>query len=397
MSPGPTPTPNAARSPTTTPTTIAAMAVLLAAMAAPACGQFDARRAAQEGYRVVTVVEGLEEPWGMAFLPDSDLLVTEKPGRLRVVRNGTLIADPVRGVPEVHARGQGGLLDIQLHPDFASNRLVYLTYSKPLPGGESTTALIRGTFEGHRLLDVEELFVAESRGRGHYGSRIVFDGRGHVFISVGDRQVPPRGDLESHPAQELSNHHGVVVRLNEDGSVPDDNPFVDEPGALPEIWSYGHRNIQGMALHPETGDLWANEHGPQGGDELNLIEPGLNYGWPVIGYGVNYGSGSAIHESTHREGMEQPVHYWVPSIATSGLMIYTGDRFPQWRGSFFIGGLAGEQIARLVMDGRDVASEETLLQDFGRVRDIVQGPDGFIYVAIDRQDAPIIRLEPTGR
>ncbi len=381
------------------PALATAVMVTLAMVTAPACAQFDPDLAADHGYRVAPVADGLVHPWGMAFLPSGDLLVTERDGRLRIIRDGRLLPDPVPGVPEVHARGQGGLLDIALHPDFASNRLLYLTYSKPLADGESTTALIRGTFEGDRLTDVEELFVAESRGRGHYGSRIAFDGQGHVFISVGDRQVPPRGDLESHPAQDLSDHHGVVIRLNDDGSVPADNPFVDEPGALPEIWSYGHRNIQGMGIHPETGDLWANEHGPQGGDELNLIEPGLNYGWPVIGYGVNYGSGSAIHDTTHRAGMEQPVHYWVPSIATSGHMIYTGDRFPEWRGSLFVGGLAGQQIARLEMDGRDVAAEETLLEDYGRVRAIEQGPDGYIYVAIDRDsggEPGIIRLEPVG-
>ena len=375
---------------------LAAGIVAALALAIPACAQFDPDLAAQRGYRVTTVAEGLEHPWAMAFLPGGDLLVTERPGRLRVIRDGRLVPDPVSGVPEVYARGQGGLLDVALHPDFADNRLVYLTYSKPLAGGQSTTALIRGTIENDRLTNVEELFVAESRGRGHYGSRIAFDGQGHVFVSVGDRQAPPRGDLESHPAQDLSNHHGVIVRLNDDGSVPDDNPFVDEPGALPEIWSYGHRNIQGMAVHPETGDLWANEHGPRGGDELNLIEPGLNYGWPVIGYGIDY-SGSEIHESTHREGMEQPVHYWVPSIATSGLMIYSGYEFPDWRGDFFIGGLAGEQIAHLTMDGREVVSEETLLEDYGRVRAITQGPDGLIYVAIDRDGGPtIVRVEPTG-
>jgi glucose/arabinose dehydrogenase len=378
----------------------AAAALALAALAlltAPACAQFDADQAARDGYRVAPVTDGLVHPWGMAFLPGGDLLVTERPGRLRVIRDGRLLPEPVPGVPAVYARGQGGLLDVALHPDFGQNRWVYLTYSKPLENGESTTALIRGRFEDDRLTDVEELFVAESRGRGHYGSRIVFDGRGHVFISVGDRQVAPRGDLESHPAQDLSDHHGVVVRLNDDGSVPDDNPFLDRPGALPEIWSYGHRNIQGMAVHPETGALWTNEHGPQGGDELNLTEPGLNYGWPVIGYGVNYGTGSAIHDTTHRAGMEQPVHYWVPSIATSGLLIYTGDRFPEWRGSFFVGGLSGQQIARLTMDGPAVVAEETLLEGYGRVRAIEQGPDGSIYVAIDWNHGGkpgVIRLEP---
>jgi glucose/arabinose dehydrogenase len=335
----------------------------------------------------------------MAFLPEGDLLITERPGRLRILRDGRLLPDPVPGVPEVFARGQGGLLDIALHPDFASNRLVYLSYSKPVEGGgESTTAVVRGRFEDDALNDVTEIFQAETRGRGHYGSRLAFDGAGYLFITVGDRQAPPRGELEAHPAQDLTDHHGTTVRLHDDGRIPEDNPFVGTPGALPEIWSYGHRNAQGLTFHPETGDLWLTEHGPQGGDELNLVLPGRNYGWPVIGYGVNYGSGSRIHEDTHREGMEQPVHYWVPSIATSGLLLYTGDAFPEWKGSLFVGGLAGQQVARLTLDGRRVVAEETLFQDRGRVRDIRQGPEGFIYLAIDDQGrgkTTLWRMEPS--
>lgn len=380
---------------------VAAFALLGARSSGSAFVQADrVFRSAEHDYRVVTVVDGLVQPWSIAFLPGGDMLVTERVGRLRIVRKGTLLPQAVEGVPEVFAQGQGGLLEVAPHPDFASNRLLYISYSKPLPDKQSTTALIRGRLENDRLTGVEELFVSVSRGRGHYGGKIAFDGKGHVFLSLGDRQVPPEGDLEKHPAQDLSNHHGTIVRLHEDGRVPEDNPFVKTPGAKPEIWSYGHRNVQGLAFHPETGDLWANEHGPQGGDELNLILPGRNYGWPVIGYGVNYRTGLAIHAGTHREGMEQPVHIWVPSIGISGLMIYTGDRFPRWKGNIFVAGLAGEQVARLTLDGREVINEETLAQRLGRIRDVRQGPDGYIYLAIedrDRAPTPIVRLEPVDR
>jgi glucose/arabinose dehydrogenase len=380
---------------------VAAVPLLAARSSGSASAQADrVFRSAQHDYRVVTVVDGLVQPWSIAFLPGGDMLVTERVGRLRIVRNGTLLPQAVEGVPEVFAQGQGGLLEVAPHPDFASNRLLYISYSKPLADKQSTTALIRGRLENDRLTGVEELFESVSRGRGHYGGKIAFDGKGHVFLSLGDRQVPPEGDLEKHPAQDLSNHHGTIVRLYEDGRVPEDNPFVKTPGAKPEIWSYGHRNVQGLAFHPETGDLWANEHGPQGGDELNLILPGRNYGWPVIGYGVNYRTGLAIHAGTHREGMEQPVHIWVPSIGISGLMIYTGDRFPRWKGNIFVAGMAGEQLARLTLDGRDVINEETLAQRLGRIRDVRQGPDGYIYLAIedrDRAPTPIVRLEPVDR
>ena len=258
--------------------------------------------------------------------------------------------------------------------------------------------MVRGRFGGDRLTDVEEIFSAVSRGPGHYGSRLAFNADRFLFITVGDRQVPPRGDLEAHPAQDVSNHHGTVNRIHDDGRIPADNPFVNQDRARPEIWSYGHRNMQGLVVHPETGDVWITEHGPQGGDELNLILPGRNYGWPAVGYGVNYETGTAIHGGTLRAGMENPVHVWVPSIGVSGLLLYTGDRFPQWRGSLFAGGLSGAQIARLTMDGQKVVLEETLVHGMGRVRDVRQGPDGYIYVAIDgdkRGDkTPIYRLEP---
>ncbi len=369
---------------------------LLVLVATTGFGQSPIHRAGEHHFRVVTVVDGLQIPWGMAWLPNGDMLVTERPGRLRIVRDGVLLPDAVPGVPEVFARGQGGLMDVVLHPDFVSNRLVYLSYSKPI-GDNSTTAVARGRFENDRLVDVEDVFEANTRGRGHYGSRIAFDADGYMFISVGERQAPARDDLEAHPAQDLSNHHGVVVRLHDDGSVPEDNPFVLQEGARPEIWSYGHRNPQGLAIHPETGSIFVAEHAPQGGDEVNLIQPGNNYGWPVIGFGVNYGSGTAIHEGTQRDGMQQPIHVWVPSIATSSMMIYTGDKFPRWHGNMFVAGLGGEQLARLVMEGDDIVQEETLLRGIGRIRDVHQGPDGYIYVAIEDDDdglTPIVRLVP---
>jgi len=374
---------------------------LLLSVVTPVLGQDPVLRSANHDYRVVKVADGLITPWSIAFLPGGDMLITERPGRLRLVRNGLLRMAPVEGVPEVLAQGQGGLFDVVLHPDFESNQLVYLSYAKPIGDGtEATTAVARGRFENDRLTDVEDIFVAESRGRpGHYGARLAFDEGGYLFVTVGDRQAPSIGDLEAHPAQDISNHHGTVIRLHDDGSVPVDNPFVGESDVLPEIWSYGHRNPQGLAIHPETGDVWITEHGPQGGDELNRILPGLNYGWPVIGYGVNYRTGSAIHEGTLRDGIEAPTHFWVPSIATSGLMIYTGNVFPAWKGSIFAGGLGGQQIARLTMNGQRVVREETLLQGMGRVRDIRQSPDGYIYVAIESRDGlptAVVRLEPAG-
>jgi glucose/arabinose dehydrogenase len=380
---------------------IAGLAVGLG-IAAPAVAQATVQ-SEHHAFRVVPVVSGLEHPWALAFLPGGDMLVTERPGRLRIVRSGRLLPEPVAGVPAVRARGQGGLLDVVAHPDFASNRLIYLSFSKPdASGRQATTAVVRGRLENDRLTNVEEIFEARawSSGGNHFGSRLAFDGNGYLFITVGDRGAGPNtGTLEQHPAQDLGNHQGTVIRLHDDGRVPADNPFVSRAGALPEIWSYGHRNLQGLAFHPETGDLWENEHGPQGGDELNLIRPGRNYGWPVIGFGRQYG-GSVLHRTTALSGMEQPVHYWVPSIATSGLIVYTGDRFPAWRGNVFVGGLAGQQLARLTLAGQRVAGEETLLLRQGRIRDIRQGPDGLIYLVFDAQGArvtSIARLEPVQR
>ena len=374
-------------------------AALVLRVAAPVAAQ-GVHGSIYHDYRVVTVADGLEVPWSMAWLPGGDMLVTERPGRLRIIRNGKLLPDPVAGVPEVFAEGQGGLFDVVPHPDFPSNQLLYLSFAKPNAEG-STTAVVRGRFENDRLNDVEEIFEAAAQGRGHYGGRLAFDRNNYLFITAGDRMVRSTGDLEAHPAQDTSNHHGVTIRLHDDGRVPGDNPFVGQAEARPEIWSYGHRNPQGLAVHPETGDVWITEHGPQGGDELNRVIRGANYGWPVVGYGVNYRTGLAIHDGTMREGMESPSHFWVPSIATSGLLIYTGDRFPEWRGNIFAGGMAGQQVARLSMndDSKQIEREEVLVWGLGRVRDVRQGPDGYIYLAIeDRRGnpTPVVRLEPVG-
>ena len=378
-------------------TFLALLGLLAATAPAPAGAQV--HRNAYHDFTLVTVAEGLVNPWSMAWLPNGDLLVTERPGRIRIVRDGRLLPDPVAGVPTVRQGGQGGLFDVAPHPDFANNRLLYFAYAKEGDDGRGTTAVARGRLENDRLTAVEDIFVAQvwSQGRGHHGGRLAFDGNGYLFISLGDRQVPPSGDLENHPAQDLTNHFGTTIRLHDDGRVPADNPFVGRADALPEIWTYGHRNVQGLAVHPETGDVWAHEHGPQGGDELNLLEPGKNYGWPVVGYGVNYRSGSAIHGATMREGMEQPVHVWVPSLGISGLAVYTGDKFPEWKGSLFIGGLSGEQLVRLTMEDRFVLNEEEMVQRMGRIRDVRQGPDGYLYLAFESRSGDataVVRLEP---
>ena len=376
---------------------LAAAGLLLSALApTPVSAQSGVIRSLEHDYRVATVADGLIRPWSMAWLPNGDMLITERPGRLRIVRDGNLLPDPVPGVPEVFAQGQGGLFDVLPHPDFASNNVLFISYAKPVDGG-STTSVLRGTFENDTFTPEEEIFLARSQGRGHYGARLAFHPDGTLFVTVGDRQAPPSGDLEAHPAQDPSNHHGTTNRINEDGSVPADNPFVNSSGIRPEIWAWGHRNAQGLAIDMETGAVWQTEHGPQGGDELNLVAAGENYGWPVVGYGVNYRSGLAIHKGTMDESMADPSHVWVPSIGASGLMLYTGDAFPRWKGDIFAGGMALEQLARLVMDGEMVQREETLVYGMGRVRDVRQGPDGLIYLAIDHRDAeptPVLRLEP---
>ncbi len=399
-------------------------AVLVAAAAAlTASGQTGPAgpvvRTAEHDFRVETFVDGLVHPFAMAFTPDGDMLVTERPGRLRIVRKGVLLEPPVAGLPDVlylghgamaqDGREQAGMREVILHPAFATNRLLYLSYTKPGTGGFGTLAVARGRFEHDRLTDVQEIFHATQPGNGTnrssmWGGRLAFDRQGYLFITLGDRQWPATGDLTAHPAQDLKTHNGTTVRLHDDGRVPADNPFVGRSGALPEIYSYGHRNAQGMAVHPATGDLWQNEHGPQGGDELNLILPGANYGWPVVGYGVNYTTGKVIHEGTLKEGMEPPRHVWVPSIGVSGMLFYTGRRFPGWKHDLLAGGLSGQRLVRLRLDGQKVVGEETLIRGMGRMRDIQQGPDGLIYIAIDGdargfdgKPTPILRLVPVER
>lgn len=378
-------------------------AAALAALALPAVGaaQSQVYDSSEHSFRVVTVAEGLVNPWSIAFLPNGDLLVTERGGALRIVREDEVLEEPVAGVPPVRAVGQGGLQDVVLHPDFESNRLVYLSFAKPnADDSQGTTAIVRGRFENDRLNDVEEIFEAQpySDSPGHYGARMVFDDEGYLFVSSGDRMAPSTGDLEAHTAQDLSTHHGTIVRLHDDGSVPDDNPFVGSGHALPEIWSYGHRNPQGLAID-SAGELWSTEHGPQGGDELNHIRPGTNYGWPVIGYGMNYGAGTKIHETRNREGMAEPEAFWVPSIAPSGLAIYTGDEFPMWNGDAFAGGLSAQhqRLSRLMLEGTHMSNRESLLAGEMRIRDVRDGPDGYIYIAIDNSfgmPTSIVRLEP---
>ncbi len=344
----------------------------------------------QAEFRVETVASGLEHPWGLTFLPDGGMLVTERPGQLRQVDpEGRLLREPIGGLPEITAVNQGGLLDVALHPDFTTNRWVYIAYVASGRGGVGTE-VARGRLADGRLDDLETLFVLRPKSRGgrHFGARLVFDRDGYLFITLGDRGDRPR-------AQRLDDHAGSLIRLHDDGRIPEDNPFVDRADAEPAIYNYGHRNIQGADLHPETGTLWTHEHGPQGGDELNREQPGANYGWPVITYGVNYGTGTPIGEGTRKPGMEQPLYYWDPSIAPSGMAFYTGDRFPEWQGDLFVGALKYQLLVRLELDGTEVVAEERMLQyELGRIRDVRQGPDGLLYVLTDSPDGRVARLVP---
>jgi aldose sugar dehydrogenase len=342
--------------------------------------------------RTEVVARGLEHPWGFAFLPDGRFLVTERPGRLRIVGADGSLSAPLAGVPEVAARGQGGLLDVTLHPDFARNSLVYLSFSEPAADGTSGTAVARGRLGRGGLEDVRVIYRQDPkvRSNGHYGSRIVFRQDGTLFVTQGDR-------MNQRPlVQDLAAGIGKVMRIRDDGTVPDDNPFVGREGAKPEIWSYGHRNVQAAALDPGTGNLWTVEHGARGGDELNHPEAGRNYGWPVITYGVDY-SGVRIGEGTAKEGMEQPVYYWDPVIAPSGMTFYTGDAFPAWKGSILIGSMGTGALVRLAMQDGKVSSEERYQVRGGkRVRDVQQGPDGLIYVVTDEADGELVRVLPPG-
>ncbi len=340
--------------------------------------------------RVETVAGGLEHPWALAFLPDGRMLVTERPGRLHIVERDGRISEPLAGVPEVLARGQGGLLDVALDPRFADNRLVYLSYSEPGAGGAAGTAVARGRLGEGRLEDVRVIYQQQPKVRSslHFGSRLVFARDGTLFVTQGDRGAYRDG------AQDLSVGFGKIVRIKPDGSVPRDNPFVGRAGVRPEIWSYGHRNVQSAALHPKTGRLWTVEHGARGGDELNRPEAGKNYGWPVITYGIDY-SGATIGEGTAKPGMEQPVYYWDPVIAPSGMTFYTGDAFPDWKGSLLIGSLQPGLLVRLTLEDGKVAREERYLGELReRIRDVRQGPDGLLYLLTDSSDGRILRVRP---
>jgi glucose/arabinose dehydrogenase len=340
-----------------------------------------------------TVARGLEHPWGLAFLPDGRMLITERPGRLRIVTPDGVLSAPLTGVPSVAAVGQGGLLDVALDPGFATNARIYLSYAEPGDGGTAGTSVARGRLTDAGLEDVVVIYrqIPKLRGGGHFGSRLVFGTDGTLFITQGDRQ-----DYREK-AQDLSQGQGKIVRINPDGSVPADNPFVGRDGALPVIWSYGHRNLQGAALHPETGRLWTVEHGPGGGDELNHPEAGKNYGWPVISYGLEY-SGGTIGEGSAKEGMEQPVYYWDPVIAASGLLFYTGDAYPGWKGSLFVGSLQPGALVRLELSDGRVVREERYLGELGeRIRDVQQGPDGLLYLLTDSPNGRVLRVVRAAR
>jgi aldose sugar dehydrogenase len=341
--------------------------------------------------RVVTVAEGLEHPWGLAFLPDGRMLVTERPGRLRAVGRDGRLSAPIAGVPAVFASGQGGLLDVALDPHFAENQLVYLSYAEPGESGVAGTAVARGRLSDGTLDDVRVIFRQWPKvvGQNHWGSRLVFAPDGTLFVTLGER-------FQKERAQNLDEHLGKLIRINPDGSVPDDNPFVGRDGVLPEIYSLGHRNVQGATLHPLTERLWTAEHGARGGDEINVPEGGKNYGWPIITYGRDY-SGLPIGEGTAKPGLEQPIYYWDPSIAPSGMAFYTGDRIPGWQGDLFVGSLKDRLLVRLELDGTKVMHEERLLQSLReRIRDVRTGPDGYLYLLTDDADGRILRLEPAG-
>jgi glucose/arabinose dehydrogenase len=340
--------------------------------------------------RVATLLTGLENPWSMAFLPDGRMLVTERAGRMRLVgKDFRLDPQPIEGLPQVFAQGQGGLFDVVLHPQYAQNGWIYWAFNEQGPGGWGT-ALARGKLQGHRMTEVQVLFSMQAKTRSgqHFGGRIVFDKAGIVYLTLGDR-----GDKDR--AQKLDDHAGSVIRLHDDGRVPADNPFVSKAGALPEKWTLGNRNMQGAVLHPKTGELWTHEHGPQGGDEVNVMRSGLNYGWPVITYGVNYGLGTRIGEGQSKPGMVQPLHVWSPSIAPSGMAFVSGAQFPQWQGDLLVGALRGQMLVRLVISGEKVLREERLLQNrVGRIRDVRLGPDGLVYLLTDDDQGVLLRLEP---
>jgi glucose/arabinose dehydrogenase len=337
-------------------------------------------------FNVDTLAEGLQNPWGMVFLPNDDLLVTERPGTIRVIRNDKLLDEKITGVPEVYAVGQGGLFELKLHPDYENSGWIYITYAAK-NGAGGNTAIMRAKLNGFDLIDKEKIFQAGPyiNGGRHFGGHMEFDHNGYLYVSTGERGNRPN-------AQTLSNHSGKILRLKDDGSIPDDNPFINESETKPEIFTYGNRNPQGMTVHPTTGEIWTHEHGPMGGDEINIVQRGVNYGWPEVTYGKNY-DGSTITDVTTREDVADPLHYWTPSIAPCGMEFVTSDLFPAWEGNLLVGSLKFRYIARLELDGEKVVKEEKLIEGLGRVRSILQGPDGLIYVSVE-SPGMVLRLVP---
>lgn len=337
------------------------------------------------------VADGLSHPWGMSVMPDGNLLVTERSGNLRIISPAGQVSEPIKGLPDIRVYGQGGLLDVQLDPDFASNQWIYFSFSEPLNDSkESSTAVARAKLNGDSLSDLEVIFRANPKIESpyHFGSRLVFDRQGNLFITLGDR------GSRRQDAQNLDTHHGKVVRIRKDGDIPKDNPYLNQEDALNEIWSLGHRNMQGAALNPQTGELWTHEHGPQGGDEINIARATKNYGWPLITYGEEYGGGKI--GTTSQDGLEQPLYHWVPSIAPSGMLFYTGKQFDAWQGDLFVGSLKFSQLVRLELDGDKVTHEERM--DIGqRVRDVEQGQDGVLYLLTDQPNGELLKLTPASK
>ncbi len=341
----------------------------------------------KQNFSIDTITADLQNPWGIAFLPDGRILITERAGEIRIVKDGKLLDEKIQGLPSpIYVKGQSGLLDIVLHPDFEQNNLIYFSYSKQV-ADSGGTVIARAKLEGNNLTNLEELFSAQplTSSDVHFGSRIAFDGKGFMFFTSGER-----GRKEN--AQDLGNHLGKVLRLHDDGKVPADNPFVNTPGAKAEIWSYGHRNLQGLYYDKATGILWEHEHGPRGGDELNIVEKGKNYGWPVITYGINYDS-TIITDLKEKEGMEQPVRYWVPSIAPCGLTMVTSDKYPDWKGNLLVGALSHQLVMRVEIADRKFVHDERLMEKIGRVRAVVESPDGYIYVATENP-GKLLKLVP---
>lgn len=339
-------------------------------------------------FNLVTIIDELEHPWGMAFLPNGDMLITEKAGRLNLIRMNSGGRDYVEGLPEIAEIGQGGLLDVLVHPNFQANQTIFLSYAGRGDRGYGTE-VVRAKLNGPRLTEVTKIFeaVPKVRGRVHFGSRLLWGADDKLYITLGER-----GQMEE--AQDPKNHLGSTIRINEDGSVPDDNPFATHESYRPEIFTYGNRNVQGIALHPKTGEVWAHEHGPKGGDEINILKAGNNYGWPSITYGIDY-TGFEITDQTSAPGMEQPLLYWDPSIAPSGMIFYTGDKFPEWSSDIFVGALVQTHLRRVRMNGNEVVEQEVLLKEFGeRIRDVENGPDGYIYILTDNPYGQLMRLEP---